>query len=149
MTEVLFYHLTNSPLEQTLPVLVAKSRERDWRVVIRAGSEERLQAIDSLLWTYDESSFLPHGLASEPDPAGQPILLTTEDERPNNADVLILIDQAGLPREWPYVRVVLLFDDADKDAVEAARGCWKTVKDLGHDASYWQQDESGRWVKKR
>ena len=49
MTEILFYHLTERTLEQVLPGLVEKSLARDWKVVVQAGSQERVDALDSLL----------------------------------------------------------------------------------------------------
>ncbi|MCA0424905.1 MAG: DNA polymerase III subunit chi [Proteobacteria bacterium] len=148
MSEVWFYHLQTKPLEATLPTLVARSRERGWNVVIRAGSDERMAVLDDLLWTYDEESFLAHGTASEPQPETQPVLLTTRDEAPNGAQILFLVDGAGLPAEWPFERVVMMFDGNDMDAVDGARTAWKTVKGKGHAVTYWQQDDNGRWVKK-
>lgn len=148
MSEVWFYHLQTKPLEATLPTLVARSRERGWKVVIRAGSDERVAALDDLLWTFDEESFLPHGTAAESEPETQPILLTTADEAPNGAEVLFLVDGAGLPAAWPFARVVMLFDGNDVEAVTAARAAWKDAKALGHEVTYWQQDDGGRWVKK-
>ena len=61
MTEVLFYHLEHQPLERVLPgaSLVERTLERGWRAVVQAGSEERVEALDTLLWTYREESFLP------------------------------------------------------------------------------------------
>ena len=44
-----------------LPPLLEKSLERGWRVVVQAGSQERVEALDAHLWTYREDSFLPHG----------------------------------------------------------------------------------------
>lgn len=64
--EILFYHLERQSLESALPLLVEKSLERGWRVVVRAGSAERLDAIDTALWTYREDSFLPHGATARP-----------------------------------------------------------------------------------
>lgn len=148
MSEVWFYHLQGRPMEQTLPVLVERSRERGWRVMIRAGSAERLAALDDLLWTYDEASFLPHGLASDVNPETQPVLLTTGEARANSADILFLVDNAAMPADLPYARVVMLFDGADEDALAAARTTWKQVKGEGHTVTYWQQDDAGRWQKK-
>lgn len=148
MSEIWFYHLQMKPLEQTLPVLVARSRERGWKVVIRAGSAERLAVLDDLLWTFDEASFLAHGLATDPRPETQPVLLTTRDECPNGAEVLFLVDRAPLPADYPYARVVMIFDGNDSEALESARQAWKVAKALGHAVTYWQQDEAGRWVKK-
>src|SRR5690606_32265473 len=47
MTEILFYHLEAQPLERVLPLLIEKSLERGWRVVVETGSEERAEAIDN------------------------------------------------------------------------------------------------------
>ncbi|HYP56997.1 MAG TPA: DNA polymerase III subunit chi, partial [Beijerinckia sp.] len=63
MTEVWFYHLLRQPLERVLPNLLEKSLERGWRAVVQTVSEERLDALDELLWTYSEPSFLAHGRA--------------------------------------------------------------------------------------
>ena len=42
-------------------------------------------------------------------------------------------------------RVVILFDGNDEEAVERARAGWKRFRAAGHEISYWQQDEQGRW----
>jgi DNA polymerase-3 subunit chi len=147
MTEILFYHLVGQPLEKALPLLIEKTVERGWNAVIRSGTQERLAVLDEVLWSYKEDAFLPHGREEEGDCEHQPILLTMNDIRPNEAEVLFLVDRAALPAEYAYDRVVLMFDGDDPEALESARAAWKTVKALGHDATYWQQD-GGRWVKK-
>ncbi len=73
MTEVLFYHLQGRRLEGALPPLLEKSLERGWRVIVQAGSEERIEALDALLWSYRDDSFLPHATARAPDADEQPI----------------------------------------------------------------------------
>ena len=147
MTDILFYHLQGQRLEEALPLLLEKSLERGWKAVIRSGSEERMAVLDEALWTYREESFLPHGREADGDPASQPILLTLHEGRANNAEVLFLVDRAPLPATYDAERIVLMFDGEDSDAVDEARLAWKTIKTLGHPATYWQQ-EAGRWVKK-
>jgi len=149
MTEVLFYHLQRQPVERVLPALLEKSLSRGWRVIVQSSSEERVEALDAHLWTYSESSFLPHGTVRGGDAAEQPILLTTENDNRNGAQVRFLLDGAPLPEDpGGYERIVLIFDGDDEDAVAAARLNWTAVKDKGLDATYWQPDEKGRWVKK-
>jgi DNA polymerase III subunit chi len=147
MSEILFYHLTGQRLEAALPLLLEKAVEKGWNAVIRSGTEERLAVLDEALWSYKEDSFLPHGREEEGEAEHQPILLTLKDIRPNDAEVLFLVDRAPLPAEYPFERVVVMFDGEDAEALEEARSVWKTVKTLGHPATYWQQ-EGGRWVKK-
>lgn len=147
-TEVLFYHLERAPLERVLPGLLEKTLERGWRAVVQAGSPERLEAIDAMLWTYRDESFLPHGSARDGNPGRQPVYLTIGDDTPNGATVRFLVDGAEAADPSAFERMVVLFDGRDPDAVAHARQQWKAVKDGGFDCTYWQQGETGRWEKK-
>jgi len=148
MTELLFYHLQNQPLERVLPSLLERSLERGWRVVVQCASEERVEALDAHLWAFRDDSFLPHG-TSRDSAADQPILLTVQDDNPNGAAVRFLLDGAPVPADaGGYERIVLLFDGTDPDAVAAARERWKAAKQEGFAVTYWQADEHGRWAKK-
>jgi DNA polymerase-3 subunit chi len=95
-TEVYFYHLERRSLEQTLPTLLQLSLKRGWRAVVQAASEERVEALNTLLWTYDDESFLPHGTARDGHAAAHPIYLTASDDNPNAAQVRFLVDGARL-----------------------------------------------------
>lgn len=148
LPDVLFYHLEQQPLERVLPSLLEKTLERGWRAVVQAGSNERVEALDSLLWTYREDSFLPHGRASDRYAAEQPICLTTGEETPNGARVRFLVDGAHMRTYDGYVRIVVIFDGGDPEALTRAREQWKSVRAAGLVATYWQQSESGRWEKK-
>lgn len=149
MTDVLFYHLQQQPLEKVLPTLLAKSLERGWRAVVQAGTQDRVASLDELLWTYDEDSFLPHGTSAEEDAADNPVILTTEIDNLNEAAIRFLVDGVAFPGDaTAYQRIVVMFDGNDDVSLAAARDQWKQVKAAGHAAQYWQQDEDGRWRKK-
>lgn len=148
MTEVLFYHLTESTLEEALPGLLERSLSRGWRAVVQTGSEERRDALDQLLWTFRDDSFLAHATDREPHAADQPVLLTTGDANGNSAQIRFLVDGAVPPALDGYERVVFMFDGHDEPQIEAARGHWKSVKAAGHDATYWQQSPDRRWERK-
>ncbi len=147
--DVWFYHLQRQPLDKALPVLLEKTRERGWRAVIEATSQDRCRALDDVLWTYSDRSFLAHGLDGEEDSALHPILITTGRGNANGAAVRFLVDGARYGADLVgYERVVLMFDGEDPAALAAAREDWKTVKAAGLAASYWQQTPEGRWEKK-
>jgi DNA polymerase III subunit chi len=148
MTEVLFYHLERQPLESVLPALIEKTLERGWRAVVQASSEERLEALDTLLWTFKEESFLPHGTRKDGNSALQPVYLTTGNENPNSASVRFLVDGATISDFASYQRVVHLFDGHDLDAVSEARARWTEAKVAGCAVTYWQQSSRGHWEKK-
>ena len=147
MAEISFYHLLHTPLERALPKLMEKVLESGARAVIRTGSAERAEALSSVLWTYDQGSFLPHGTARDGNEDRQPIWITPDDENPNAADILVLTDgaPAGDIRAWR--RCLEMFDGRDETAVTEARRRWSNYKGADHDLTYWQQTERGGWAK--
>jgi len=149
MTEVLFYHLTQTPLERTLPDLLEKSLQRGWRVLVIGGNKDRLNFLDTSLWSYRDDSFLPHGHVDADFPEEQPILLATTHTDVNNANILMLVDGAAYTAEnlSQFDRVCLLFDGNSENAVADARIAWKATTKANLKAVYWSQ-ETGSWVRK-
>jgi DNA polymerase III subunit chi len=147
MTEVGFYHLRSTSLERALPRLLERALADGHRIVVMAGSLERVQHLDDLLWTYSEESFLPHGAAKHGHAERQPIWLTAEDENPNSANMLVLVDGARSTLVERYARCCDMFDGNDEVAVTAARERWRAAKAAGHRLVYWEQVE-GRWEKR-
>jgi len=148
VTEVYFYHLEQRTLEEVLPTLLERSLERGWRVAVQAASGERVEALDTLLWTYREESFLAHGTARDGQPGAHPIYLTVGDDNPNGAQVRFLVDGAKLEDVASYARVVYVFNGRDEGAVSQARAEWQKAKAQGFSVSYWQQNLEGRWKQK-
>lgn len=149
MTEIRFYHLVRTGLDRALPSLLEKTLQRGWRAIVMTGSPERTEALTSLLWTYDDRGFLPHGSAADGHAERQPIWLTETDEAPNEAEILFLTDGAETARPDAFERICLLFDGNDADALAEARSRWKAYRDAGHVLAYWQQDGSGRWTERQ
>lgn len=146
-TEIGFYHLTRTPLDQALPKLLARVLAQQGRALVLCGDEERLLALDTALWKSTDPDWLPHGTKASGQASAQPIWLTTEDAAaPNNARFLFMIDGAQSQHLGDYDRVFDLFDGADDAAVTAARERWKATKEAGHSLTYWKQGERG-WEK--
>jgi DNA polymerase-3 subunit chi len=153
--EVRFYHLTERPLEQVLPVMLEKSLERGWRVVVRGTDPARIESLSAHLWTHGDANFLPHGTAADGQPARQPIWMccdppNSDGANPNAANTLFLIDNAEADAtELAAMEIIaVLFDGLDDAAVAKARDQWRIVSDAGLKAVYWAQNEGGAWVKR-
>ena len=80
------------------------------------------------------------------------MVVTDDPAAPGPVDppftVRFLVDRAVPPDLAGLHRAVFVFDGNDDEAVMEARANWKSVKAAGLDATYWVQDERGRWVKK-
>jgi DNA polymerase III subunit chi len=148
MTEILFYHLTEKRLEDTLPQMLERTLERGWRAVVEASSEERVAALNAHLWTYTDDSFLPHGAAGDGNAEHQPVFLTAGQDNPNDSNVRFLVDGAMPKAVEGYTRVAIIFDGHDNAQTADARAAWKRFKADGHDLTYWAQNEAGRWEKR-
>jgi DNA polymerase III subunit chi len=137
--EVGFYHLTRSAVEDVLPKLLEKGLAAGHRIGVRCVDERQAKALDAHLWTWDERSFLPHGMD---DADAQPILLGVGDAAAaNGADLLVTL--TGAPPTDGFRRVLHIFDDAGR---EAARAHWRALDAAGITRSYWQQGDAG-WEK--
>jgi DNA polymerase-3 subunit chi len=147
MTEIGFYHLTRTGPDQALPQLLGRTLAAGERAVVRVGSEERLAALDAALWLVAEPDWLPHGSKLTGEADLQPIWLTTEDEAPNGARFLFLIDGASSEKLAAFDRAFDLFDGGDAEAMAAARLRWSAAKAAGHALTYWQQTARG-WEKR-
>ena len=114
---------------------------------MQGGNNARLTFLDTHLWTTPDDSFLPHGF--EGDGSEHPIWLTSSEDNPNKAGVLMLIDgaRATPDRMTKFDLVALFFDGADESAVMRAREDWKAVVSADLPAVYWAQ-ENGSWVQK-
>ena len=126
MTEIGFYHLTRSGLEQVLPQLLQKTLAAGKRALVVLGSEDRVR---------------------DKDPEEQPVWLSTEDTNLNAATFLFLADGAVSEKTENFERCFDIFDGHNEDAVAAARARWKTLKDANHTLTYWQQSDRG-WEQK-
>jgi DNA polymerase III subunit chi len=147
LAEIGFYHLLSTSLERSLPKLLERALSQGYRIVVRAASPDRVEHLNTALWTYEEGGFLPHGSARDGNPAMQPIWLTHRDENPNGASMMVLVDGLEAEDLESFARCADLFDGNDAAAVEVARGRWRRAREAGHQLTYWQQTASG-WERK-
>jgi DNA polymerase III subunit chi len=147
--ECWFYHLERASVEAALPTLVEKCLQRGWPVRVASPVPERLEALDGLLWSWRDDSWLPHGLAAGgPDDARQPVLLGPEETgNVNGARALFRLDGAGAGDLSGIERTFVLFDGRSEEAVARAREDFRAARSEGHDMAYWKQDGDGPWTR--
>jgi len=143
--EIWFYHLERTPLDKVLPGLLEKTLANQWRALISSPDPARLSWLDQWLWSYADDSFLPHSLSTLPRAEQQPILLTTDSKNENDSQVAFLLDGADPSDFAGFERAIVMFDDADTNAVQNARKFWKTAKAKAQTICYWKQNQVGKW----
>jgi DNA polymerase-3 subunit chi len=148
--EVYFYHLTESPLEATLPMLIARARGQGWRIEVRGRDTGRMVRLDEALWQGPDDGFLPHGMAGGLYDALQPVILTVEGQSAGDVACIMAVDGAdlGAAEAGLRERACVIFDGNDTLALQRARDQWRTLTGAGIGAKYWAQDD-GRWVMKQ
>lgn len=144
MGKALFYHLTESTLEETIPRLLYRAISLNWRVFIRGKSAECLDWLDRRMWITED--FLPHGRSGGPFDALQPVMLGQEGEDCQSYQGIIAIDGSNVSADEVVAaeRVWIVFDSQTAEELATARTQWKSLTDQGCEAEYWGQ-EDGRW----
>lgn len=140
--EVAFYHLTVTPLEKALPKLVEKIYVNGLRALIICDNQERMEALNNVLWTFSQSAFIPHGYVG--DAMRHPIWLSLSPENVNKADVVIVLNGTMIPKGI-FSRCMDMFDGNNPEAVHQARERYKTYREEGLNLAYWKQNEKGAW----
>ena len=145
--EIRFYHLMTMPVEKALPKLLEKIITQGRRVLILTDSEEHAETLTTQLWTYHPSSFLPHGTHKDGFVEDQPIFLTSTEENPNKAEILIVLNGKSPQFIETFKQCLFVFEDADTSKKNAAIKEWEAYQNKPYLLSYWMQKSDGSWEK--
>ncbi|HEY1314323.1 MAG TPA: DNA polymerase III subunit chi [Steroidobacteraceae bacterium] len=113
--------------------LIEKAYLRDLRVVIVNDTPADAKALDDLLWTFNERSFVPHHIADTH--------ITVEPAVPAGPELLVNLT-AGLPAQWERYGRVAEIIDADEERRRLGRERFKAYRDFKVSVETHQLDES-------
>ena len=136
MARVDFYILAQ-PDERARHMLACKLAEKAWRldnsVYIHAGSRSDAEQLDTLMWTFRDGSFVPHGLAGRNDGTEEsPIMIGSGDDTVKACDLLInLCDEIPAFAEG-FPRVAELVT-SDENCRLLSRKRYAAYRDGGHE----------------
>ncbi len=104
---------SRSACEQFACKLIEKVFNLNHRVYVHADSVQQVNTMDNLLWTFNQGSFLPHGIVDENDKCNNPIALGCNDKLTCHYDVLINLS-SNVPDVHRQFSRIVEFVGADK-----------------------------------
>jgi DNA polymerase III subunit chi len=155
MTErVDFYVLKSSTAKQRWTFacrLTEKAYLRDLKVVLLGDTLAEVEAIDALLWTFSERSFVPHDIhrgrpsgvpAPAADATSAAVQLTQDLDSVGSADLLVNVS-TGLPARLDRFARVAEIIDADDERRRLGRERFKAYRHLKLAVETHQLDDAG------
>jgi DNA polymerase-3 subunit chi len=132
LTAIDFYILANAPRlgrERVACRLADKAFKQGEKLYIQAESETQARALDDLLWTFRQASFVPHNLAND---GSAPVMIGFDSgEPPADRTVLLNLDHQT-PTFFSRLERVLEIVDADDQRRAEGRERFRFYKDRGY-----------------
>ncbi len=122
MTRVDFYILpetTKRTTDQVLCSLTGKAWKRGNRVYIHTDSPDRSARLDNLLWTFNDTSFLPHGVVNKTEMENTPVLIGHEDPPEDLHDIMINMTNTVPLFFGRFDRLIEIVDQAAEERAQA------------------------------
>jgi len=102
--------------------------------------------INDLLWSYKETSFLPHGSENDENSKFHRVYLTCKEENPNDSKVIFSIDGLLIKNINSWKRCVYIFNEQNLKVVDQFN-LYKNGIDLSkHSYKSFEQDTYGKWI---
>ncbi len=115
--------------------LCCRLAEKAWKlghsVYLHAGSEAEASALDELLWTFRDGSFVPHGLSAEAVKPAPPVLIGAGAAPAAGADVLIHLC-ADVPEFYARFQRIAEIVAAPAPDRAAGRERFRFYRERGH-----------------
>ena len=131
MTQIKFYHNAPDRLMAACSI-TAKAVRQGHRVLVHAPDEAVAQRFDSMLWTAQPLSFVPHVAADSPLAARTPVVIASRLDNPPHTDVLVNLSDDPVPEAFTrFEMLVEIVSTQDSDR-QQARQRWQAFKEQGH-----------------
>ena len=145
--DVAFYQLLKTPLERALPKLIEKVYQSGFRALVVCESPEKMEILNTALWTFSTGAFLPHGNQGEPH--RHPIWMSLTSDNVNEAAVIVITNGAKVTNdpERPFEKCLDIFDGNDPELTKHARERYLDYKSQDLPLTFWKQNSEGGWEK--
>ena len=110
--------------------IVEKEYESGQKVVVNVSDEKEGKTIDDMLWSWKQSTFIPHNFSVSLDAASKdPVIITPNIEEKINYDTLILVQPAELDHCKDYKKIIDFAEKYNPTKLESDRKRYKLYRD--------------------
>jgi len=128
MTSIDFYFNAEDRL-QVACRLAAKALKQGSRMLIYAPDADTAGRLDTLMWTWPATGFVPHCRAQAPLAAETPVLIASGEETPEGCELLLNLGAECPPHFERFPRLLEVTDAAGR---EAGRSRYRFYKERGY-----------------
>lgn len=133
MTRVDFYILSSNTSQDRFACVVAnKAWETGNNVYIHTDNRETAELLDNMLWTFNDISFLPHGLYERDNQENIPVLIGWNEQSPVICQVMINLTEniPAIADQFPRIIEIVTGNDQDR---QSARNRYRNYRDRGYE----------------
>jgi DNA polymerase-3 subunit chi len=133
MTDVAFHF--NAPDKLAYACRLLRKAVAGGARVVVTGPAEALARLDTLLWTFSQTDFIPHAMQPEAADSlvmASPVVLTGQPAQAPHRQVLVNLGDA-MPGDFEQFERVIEVVSLDEDDRQRARGRWKQYAGQGYD----------------
>lgn len=112
--------------------LVRKAHDANLPTLVLARDLEQAEALDELLWAFDDDAYIPHQVAGDEEDELSPVLIATPDMDVPLRPLVVNLRDAAVESNVDRVLEVVPADDS---AREPLRERWKAYKARGFDVA--------------
>ena len=112
--------------------LVKKAYAAEQPTLVLARSQEQADALDDLLWAFDDDSFIPHQLAGDEDDAITAVVIAAPGIETADRPLVVNLREECAPGAYERVLEVVAADSAERDG---SRVRWSEYKRSGFDVA--------------
>ncbi|MFW2371630.1 MAG: DNA polymerase III subunit chi [Gammaproteobacteria bacterium] len=144
MSRVDFYILPDDKphnMQQFACKLTEKAWQQGQRILIHTDSVEQSHALDNMLWTFREGSFIPHAISGESSDEEQPVLISHQALSSDNIQIMINLSSRPASADSHYERIAEIINQ-DPQRKLSGREHYKIYRDKGYQLHHHEMSHS-------
>jgi DNA polymerase-3 subunit chi len=127
--EVIFIVLTSANKNRAVCDIVEKYFYQDMHIVLRVEDDHEAKKYDQLLWTWKQSSFIPHVyLNTIEEKTEEPVVISTKVDKNIGFNVLLMVNPVPIEVMRQFRIIIDFAEKYDLALLQESRGRYKEFK---------------------